>query len=416
MLVTYYDSYNVLNKVYSDGAFIKQALLTTVVEERNRPAITKICYGVLDKDIELSFIIKSLTQKTPKLAIRTLLKIAIYAIKYLKTPPHAVTDTVVELTKKLGKSGASGFVNAFIRNYLRNKVSYPEPKGVYGLSINYSCPEFIVKKLIDSYGEETALNLLKYDEEKTFVRFNDNVNGEEFLKEKGVEFYLTPFDNCFEVKNFKMQEDFYLGTYTFQSVGSVAIASAFLGGESLFDACSAPGGKSVLLASKYKKVVANELHKHRAKLISSYAERMGKTNVEVVVSDATVLSDKYLNEFSAVLCDAPCSGTGVIKDNPDIKLNRTENSIKELTDLQYKILSNVSNYLKVNGRIVYSTCSILREENDLVVKKFLENHPNFTVLDIPSKLKGVKTEFGTQFMPHLSQGAGFYLSVLERKK
>ncbi|MBR6737659.1 MAG: hypothetical protein IKL82_04760 [Clostridia bacterium] len=415
MLVTYYDSYNVLTKVYGSGAYIKQAFLSTVIEEKNRPRVTKICYGVLDKDIELSYIIKSLTEKTPKLAIRTLLKIAIYSIKYLNTPPHAVTDTIVELTKKLGKGGASGFVNALIRNFVRKGVKYPDKKGVYGLSINYSYPEFLTKKLITAYGEQTAESIMAYDEEKTFIRFNKGVNGKEFLTEKNVEYIATPFSDSFEVRNFKMQEDFYLGTYTFQSVGSVAIANVLGGGDTLFDACSAPGGKAVLLADRFTSVTANELHPHRADLIRSYAERMGKLNVKVVTGDASKFNPVYENAFSAVLCDVPCSGTGVIKDNPDIKLNRTENATSELTKLQLSILTNVSKYLKSGGTLVYSTCSVLPEENDGVIKAFLENNDGYSVKEFLSPLTGVKTAYGTQFLPHISMGAGFYVCALTRK-
>lgn len=112
MIITVYDSYNVLYKVYGEGAFIKQALTNTQIEELNRAAVTKITYGVLDKDVTLSFIIKSLCEKTPKLPVRIILKIALYQIIYLKTAPYAVTNACVELVKKLGKGGVSGFVNA----------------------------------------------------------------------------------------------------------------------------------------------------------------------------------------------------------------------------------------------------------------------------------------------------------------
>ena len=172
----------------------------------------------------------------------------------------------------------------------------------------------------------------------------------------------------------------------------------------------------MLLADRFKSVVANELHAHRAELIKSYAERMNKQNVAVTVSDATVINEDYINGFDAVLCDVPCSGTGVLKDNPDIKLNRAENDIASLTELQYKILSTVSNYLTVGGCLTYSTCSVLPEENDGVIKRFIKNNPNFEIVSVSSPLNGLKTKYGTQFLPHLSSGAGFYFSVLKRKE
>ena len=126
MVITFYDSYNVLNRVYSDKAFVKQALLDTPLRELTRAQTTKICYGVLDKDITLEYIIKKLCSKMPKQKIKVIIKIGLYSIIYLKTPPHLVTDTCVELIKKLGKGGTSGFVNAVLRNYLRNGVNLDE--------------------------------------------------------------------------------------------------------------------------------------------------------------------------------------------------------------------------------------------------------------------------------------------------
>jgi len=113
MVNYFYDCYTILNKVYSEKAFIKQAISSTFIEEKNRPLIIKTCYGVLDKDIELSYYLSKLVDKNPKLVIRTILKISMYAIKYLGKKEYAVTKNAVELTKKLGKGGASGFVNAF---------------------------------------------------------------------------------------------------------------------------------------------------------------------------------------------------------------------------------------------------------------------------------------------------------------
>ena len=124
MVNYFYDCYSILNKVYSDKSFIKQAINSTFIEEKNRALTIKTCYGVLDKDIELSYYINKLTEKSPKLVIRTILKISMYAIKYLEKKDYAVTKNAVELTKKLGKGGASGFVNAFLRKFINEKVIY----------------------------------------------------------------------------------------------------------------------------------------------------------------------------------------------------------------------------------------------------------------------------------------------------
>ncbi len=412
MLVTYYDCYNVLSKVYSEGAYIKQALNSTSVEERNRPAITKICYGVLDKDITLDYILKKFCTKSPKLSIKILLKIGIYAIRYLNTAPHAVTDTLVSLCKKMGKGGVSGFVNAVLRNYLRSGVELPSGSGVKDLSIRYSCPEFIVKKLVDAYGQDTAINILSYDKEDTFLRFKSD--GEEYLNGLGVSYTKTPFENLYSVSSFRLNGDFYEGLYTFQSIGSVAICSLLLGGKSLLDCCSAPGGKAVLLSNYYERVTACDIHEHRVELIKSYAMRMGANNVTAEVKDATVFDSAFENAFDSVLSDVPCSGTGVLKQNPDIKLNRTDNAIFELSNLQLQILNNVSRYVKSGGELVYSTCSILKDENDCVIEKFLKENTNFEAVRCDCALLHINTKFGMQFLPHISLGAGFYACKLKK--
>lgn len=415
MVITFYDSYNILNKVYSEKAFVKQALLDVQIRESTRAQTTKICYGVLDKDITLEYIISKLCQKMPKQKIKVMLKIGLYSIIYLKTPPHIVTDACVELIKKLGKGGTSGFVNAVLRNYLRNGVNLEE-KGNFGLSIKYSYPLFAINELIKDYGLEKAEKIMQEDTSRTYLTFNTGVNGEEYLKNLNKEYQKTPFENCFEVKNFKMNEDFYDGIYTFQSIGSVAICSVVESGNNLLDACSAPGGKAVLLSNKFNSVTALELHEHRTELIKSYAKRMKKDNVTAINADSTVYNGDYDSLFDAVLCDAPCSGLGVIKDNPDIKLNRDLNSITKLTKIQLKLLNNVCKYVKVGGYLYYSTCSILKRENVEIAKKFLKENSNFIAEDFDCLLNNEKQEEGLQFLPHISSGAGFYVAKFKRIK
>ena len=210
--------------------------------------------------------------------------------------------------------------------------------------------------------------------------------------------------------NFVRDEGFFEGDYTFQSVGSVAICSAICAGQSLLDACAAPGGKSVLLSGKFKNVTACELHAHRVELINSYAQRMGASNVHARQTDSAVYNPDYAEAFDAVLCDVPCSGTGVINENPDIKLFRKESDIESLNDIQLKILENCSRYVKSGGTLYYSTCSVLPEENDSIVYKFLQLHPEYA-LNIPvSPLEHRTTRFGLQFLPHISLGVGFFLT------
>ncbi len=413
MLITYYDAYSVLTNVYKNGAYLKQSLLDTPVRESTRPHLNKICYGVLDKDIYLDYVLSKLCSKAPKLPVKIILKIGLYSLIFLNTAPYAVTDTAVELAKKLGKGGTAGFINAVLRNYIRNGVEITE-SGTKLLSIKYSYPEFLVKKLISYYGLNLATQIISYDSESSFIRFNTGIDGAEYLSSNGISYEATPFSDTFLVKNFKLSDGFYSGAYTFQSIGSVAICDLIEGGKSLLDACSAPGGKAVNLSSRFDSVTACELHGHRAELINSYVKRMGKENVTVKCLDSTVYLSEFDSKFSTVLCDAPCSGTGVIKENPDIKLNRKEVNIGELNEIQLKLLNNLCKYVEIGGYLYYSTCSILNDENDLIIEKFLSANNNYERVEIESKLSSYKSKFGLTFLPHISNSAGFYVCKLKR--
>lgn len=407
-----YDCYNILNKVYSEKTYLKQAISSTIIEEKNRALTIKTCYGVLDRDIELSYYIKKLTEKSPKLAIRTILKISMYAIKYLNKKEYAVTENAVALTKKLGKTGASGFVNAFLRRFIKEEFSLPE-KLEENLSIKYSYPEFAVKKLIKTYGKERTESIISSaNPYQTLVFYG--VDGEEYLTKLGVKHQKTPFDNVFSVENFTRNEDFFKGIYTYQALGSVAICDGVEKGSKLLDCCSAPGGKSIRLSSKFDSVISWDVHEHRVGLITAYKERMGVKNISEEQKDAKIFDESLVAQFDAVLVDAPCSGLGVVNDNPDIKLNREENAIKELVLEQEKILNTVKNYVKKGGYLYYSTCSVLEEENYLQMEKFVKENPEFTPCKIDSKLDGEIKNIGIQYLPDVSRGLGFYFAKLKR--
>ena len=411
-MINFYDPYIVLSKVYSDGAYIQQALNSSAIELLSTKTTVKICYGVLDKDIELEYYISKLCEKSPKLKIKIILKIGLYCIKYLSIKPYVVTDELVKLTKKLGKGANAGFINATLRNFINMEIALPTDKIQY-LSVKYSYPEFVVKKLIAYYGER-AESIMAFDKEYTFIRFNTGVDGEKYLTEKGYEYEKTVFEGLYSVKNIPSSDmGAYMGILTFQSIGSVAICNIVGSGKRLLDCCAAPGGKSVFLADKFDEVVANELHEHRAKLIRTYVFSMNKKNVVVKVGDSTVF-DESLGTFDAVLCDVPCSGYGTLKNNPDIKLRKTDEVIKGITPTQAKILKNAAGYVEKGGRLIYSTCSLLNEENDDIVGAFLKENGDFEVEEISSPLGNIKREYGLQFLPDVAFGAGFYVASLKK--
>lgn len=412
MVNYFYDCYTILNKVYSEKTYIKQAINSTFIEEKNRALTVKTCYGVLDKDIELSYYLKNLAEKSPKLAIRTILKIAMYAIKYLDKKEYAVTKNAVELTKKLGKGGASGFVNAFLRKFVREEIKFPTDQ-VQCLSVKYSYPEFGVAELISTFGEERTQSIISAENAKSTLVFYE-VDGKKYLESLGVNFEDAQFKNVFTANNFVRNADYDNGVYTFQALGSVAICETVESGQKLLDCCAAPGGKSIRLSYKFESVTALDIHEHRVELIEQYKTRMKRDNVTAMTWDSKKVKPEFIKAFDAVLCDAPCSGLGVVNDNPDMKLNRTLDDVKSLNKEQYSILTTVADYVSVGGYLYYSTCSILSRENIDIVKAFLEKRPDFEICPINSKLPHEDVLGTNLFLPDISGGLGFYVAKLKR--
>ena len=400
----FYDPYRVLLKIYGAGAHLKIALAETDIEELNRARTVKTVYGVLEHDGYFSLCIRTFAPKSPKQNVRVLLKVALYFLTVLKKPKYMVTDTAVELLKKLGKGGMAGFVNAFLRAFDESKVTLP--KGDEALAIKSNYPLFAVRKIKAEYGER-AESILFAKSGGITVRFEKNEEKYLSLPHRD-----TPFEKVYCFQNFTRDEGFFQGDYTFQSVGSVAIASAVEPCENFLDACAAPGGKSVLISKKCKSVTACELHGHRVELIKAYTERMGVTNVEPVQTDSTVFNPAWEEQFDGVLCDVPCSGLGTLSENPDIALK--EQNFASLNEAQSAILDNCSRYVKRGGTLYYSTCSLLKEENDGIVEQFLKAHSEFKAAELTSPLDHLKKQYGLQFLPDTAFGAGFYVSKLKR--
>ena len=395
------DPYLVLSKVYREGAYLKHALAGVPLEPEGRARTVKICYGVIEKDIFLEAVVAANAGRTPRSSVKLILKIALYMLEFMGKHGYMVIDCAVELVKKAGKGGAAGFVNAFLRSY---KLP-PPPQTEYGrLSSEYGAPVWLVRKLKRRYKGQTEA-ILAAKSRGLCVRF---VRGaERYLSRPHID---TPFEGVYIFPEFVRDGGFAAGDYTFQSVGSAAICAAVEGGERLLDACAAPGGKSVTLSHKFGSVLARDIHPHRVRLIGEYAARMGAENIRAEVYDSSVYDPSLCGAFDAVLVDAPCSGTGVINENPDIMLRRMESDVQSLARTQLAILSACAGYVKEGGALYYSTCSVLPEENDSVAYSFMREHPEFTLKIPSSPLAHEKTPFGLQFLPHISLGAGFFLT------
>lgn len=402
----FYDAYRVLSKIYSEGAHLKIALAETKCDEISRAGTVKTVYGVLEHDAYLQYCMKTFAPKNPKQSVRIILKIALYQIIFLQNPVYHVTDGAVKLAKAVGKDGAAGFINAFLRAFDGDQVVLPA--GDEGLAIASNYPLFVVKKLRRTYGVRTE-EIVRAKSRGVCVRF---VRGAQRYDDRP---HLdTPFENVMIFERFVRDGAFFAGDYTFQSVGSVAICSIVEPCGNFLDACAAPGGKSVLLSAQCGQITANEYHAHRVRLIEQYCARMGVKNVAAVQGDATVFNREWENAFDGVLCDVPCSGLGTLCENPDA-LNKTEESVTQLTAVQRAILSNCARYVKAGGCVYYATCSLLEEENDAIVLAFLQENPAFAAEPIDCALAHERTRCGLQFLPDTAFGAGFYVSKLRKK-
>ena len=404
-----YDPFQILTKIYSDGAHLKQAIADTYIEEQYRSRTVKIVYGVLENDIYFDYCIRHYAPKAPKLAVRILLKISLYMLLFMEKKRYMVTDCAVSLCKKLGKSGVSGFVNAFLRRFDRVAVDEALQKEKSGVAISLSYPVYAFEMLKKEYGKR-AEKLAAAKSAGVSVRFEKG--GENYLQKPHIK---TPFQDNYIFEHFVRDDGFDAGEYTFQSVGSIAICDCVAPCEKLLDACAAPGGKSVLLAKKCKEVTSFELHAHRVALIKAYKERMGVQNVTELQKDSAVFDGAYEEQFDAVLCDAPCSGFGTVSENPDVKLFRKKEDFLALQKAQKDILDCVCKYVKKGGALYYSTCSLFEAENDCRVEEFLKTHTEFENAALESPLAHEKKKYGLQFLPDEAYGAGFYVCKLLKK-
>lgn len=431
-LTSFYYAYKCLDSIYRKGAYsgIELNRYLNNAPKEDRALISKLVYGVLDRDIELEYVI-SLYAKSVKPALKPVLKIGIYALLHLNMPDYAVVSESVGLTRDIGKSATSGFVNAVLRGVARDKdaksFKMPENEDEY-LSVSCSFPLWAVRKLVGQLGREEAEAFMRSESQApyTHVRINTGkISTEGFIKlleKNGIEFGKSLLPDALLIKGpgFRKLDE---TLYTVQSLGSMLTVRAIKAEKTdeILDLCAAPGGKSVYAKQLYgcRKVVACDIHPHRVDLIGSYASRMG-ADIVTEVNDATVFRPEWNEAFDVVLCDAPCSGFGVFFDKPDVKLNKTENTVRELSALQLKILGTASAYVKKGGKLVYSTCTVFREENTDVVNAFLAEHKEFSVekTPVPASLGNspYNADGTVSFLPERDGVEGFFVAVLRKEK
>lgn len=386
--------------------------------------ISELVYGVVTWKLTLEYIIQKYSKtKIKKMSdwVKNILYLGSYQIIFLdKVPKSAAVNESVNLCKKYNFKSV-GLVNAILRKI--EKSDYKEISNITNsitrISLKYSMPEWIVKKFCDEYGEEETANICQNLNLRPNISVRINrLKGKVELGEKGI---LEDFRTITGTKNITKTKEYIEGNITIQdeAAGLSSFVLAPKEGEMVLDACSAPGGKTTYLAELMHnkgKIIAWDIYEERLKQVNQNAKRLGIDIIQTEVHDATKLKEEYVEKFDKILLDVPCLGLGVIRRKPDIKWNRQEEDIKEISDIQFNILKTCSKYLKRNGTLVYSTCSMLKEENDAIIEKFIKEE-NFETVNIeeqiPNEFSKITTKDMVQFLPSQKHD-GFFITMLKK--
>lgn len=420
-------AFSILKNVYFDGAYANIELNKVLRNKDNNvnyALITKLVYGVLERDIYFEYVIKDFTKPNTKPVIKLLFKLGRYIKEEVNSiPDYTIVNELVNISKKYGDRFVSGFVNATLKNILKSDVKYPKENTDEYLSIKYSYPLWIIKELLKCKSYDFVKEMLETNlTNLTHIRLIKEVDKfKDDLTTNNIYFEVTPLSDTLYVDYNKIIDNpIFINRYVVQGLPSL-ICSRALGvkpNSKVLDTCAAPGGKSAVIASidKSIEVISCDIHSHRVLLIENYMKKLGLNNVKAVKQDATVFNKEWENKFDYVLCDVPCSGIGVVNKKPDILLNRDLNGLKLITKTQIDILNNCCKYVKSGGILLYSTCSIMPQENEEILNKFLSTHKEFELTEINTF--GVNVEnnnFMYTFYPNVSNTEGFFIGRLVKK-
>ena len=400
-LISFVDKGSYSNIVLNDA--FKEFYLTA----KEKAFITEIFYGVLRNKNFLDYMIEKNTKVIKKEWIRNLLRISIYQLTFMSSDAKGVVWEATEIAKKHGIA-ISKFINGTLRNYLRNKdLEIKKLHDEKNYEILYSIPQYFCDILEKQYGSENLnqaiislkkipylsvrVNKLKYSEEEF----------EEFLKEKDIQI-IKKVDSVYYVNSGLIinSKEFKEGKIIAQDASSY-LAAKNLGVKSndlVLDICAAPGGKTAVLAEEMKnkgEIIAIDIHQHKKKLIEENMKKLGIDIVKATVLDARNVN-KQGRKFDKILVDVPCSGYGVIRKKPEILYTKNRENIEELASLQLEILNSAADILKDGGELIYSTCTIISQENTENVEKFLNERKEFKVkaLNIPENVSGEYDKLG----------------------
>ncbi len=433
----------VIRDVTEEGAYaslsLDEHLTKSGLSPADRRLASRLAYDTLEQQLRLDWALDQIMARPDTdIKLRNVLRLgACQILLEDRIPESAATNTSVNLCREIGLDGLAGVCNGILRNLVRKKDELVWPDEtvdpVKARSIRYSVPEWLVRRLDADWGMETADAIMAcHAQESITVRPNltrlDDMAFENLLNKKVWEHDKASLPHAYHIRNMAdigQDADFLGGLFSIQGESSMMACLALdpKRGSQVLDACAAPGGKACFLAEMMGgsgRVQAWELHDHRTKLIAAQAKRLGLENVRPITRDASVLRPEMASTMDYVLLDAPCTGLGTMADKPDVKYRVTEESSEELAALQQKLLDALCMTVKPGGVMVYSTCSIMKAENEEQIAAFLDRHPEFRLEPLPATIPErfrVHENIGLQLLPGRDEGvSGFYIARLRRSR
>lgn len=399
------------------------------LSKKERGFITELFYGVIRNKIFLDYEIDKRTTTIKKDWIRNILRISMYQISFMNSDDKGVIWEATELAKKKFSVPVGKFINGVLRSYQREwQEDVKELKESGKNYIYLSYPEWFYNKLVSEYGEEEGELFLQSLKKIPYISFRVNrlkYSCEEFeklLEEKKIDI-IKKVDSVYYVDSgiLLYSDEFRDGKIIVQDASSYLSARNLnpKPDESVLDTCSAPGGKTAVLGELMEnrgELLALDIYPHKLKLIEENCHKCGVDIVRTVKMDARKLKEQG-KKFDKILVDAPCSGYGVLRKKPEAIYNKNSENVEELAKLQFEILESASQVLKDNGELVYSTCTILKEENGENIKKFLEKYPNFETVElyIPENVNGSYDNVGGFTVDYKEDILdGFYIVKLKK--
>lgn len=435
-------AFDILRDVTGSGAYASLSLDKRLTESRlmgaDRRLAAGLVYDTLENMLKLDYALDAfLAKKDTDSALRDLLRLgACQILLYDRVPDSAAVNETVNLCAEIGLEPLKPVVNGVLRNLIRGKdeIKWPSPKDEPAkyLSVMFSLPEWLTQKLILEYGEKQALEIARYRSREGGMTLRPNltrltdVQFEALLQRKVWQFQKSAVPHAYDITgavDISNDRDYTSGQFSIQGASSMLAAMAVdvKNGWQVLDCCAAPGGKSAYLAESMNgtgRVYAWDLHAHRVDLITAMQRRLRLENIRPMMRDALQFREDLEERLDAVLIDAPCSGFGVMLSKPDVKYRHEEKDIAALCKIQADLLDTCCRYVKKGGVLVYSTCTILKEENEEQVKAFLQRHPEFQIdalpNSIPENFRAQAGPYGLQILQHRDKVDGFFICRMKR--